>query len=58
MISCIEFFIWISEIMNKLVKEGVISKAGGDTYVINRQKVVQFLLHFDLKVYSVFLIFS
>ncbi|KAK9934380.1 hypothetical protein M0R45_021526 [Rubus argutus] len=31
-------FGWTSEIMDRLVAEGVLSKTGGDTYAINRQK--------------------
>lgn len=33
-------FNWISEIMEKLAKEGVVSKTGKDSYTINKQKVV------------------
>ncbi|PON50659.1 Winged helix-turn-helix DNA-binding domain containing protein [Parasponia andersonii] len=32
----------IEEIMDKLVKEGVLSKSGGDMYLINRQKNFEF----------------
>lgn len=39
---------WTSEIMDKLVTEGVLSKTGSDTYVINRLKVAQFQLHIQI----------
>lgn len=32
--------------MDKLVKKGVLSKTGADTYVINKQKVAQFYFTF------------
>lgn len=40
--------------MDKLVKEGVLSKTGADNYVINKLKVTQFLCYFisDFTVFS------
>lgn len=40
-------FGWTSEIMDRLVAEGVLSKTGGDTYTINRQKVFSSCFYFN-----------
>lgn len=47
-------FILVSEIMEKLVKDGAVSKTGSDSYNINKQKVFHYfpLLTHNLPVSS------
>lgn len=43
-VFCYFDFLSISEIMGKLVKEGLLSKGGKDTYTINKQEVFSVIL--------------